>query len=187
MRSTSIRTACCCSTRSRRPSDLFNILLQVMDYGKLTDHNGKIVISARHLIMTTNPRLRPRQTGDRLGSASEATTRAINRMFTDAPLDSHVVALTERGPILESTCTESIMTPSSISVRELSTRVVRRANDHGCSVRKSGDIGFLVVPSDALPNDRRWRGRRRRVGRHDQDDVAEIDDLPLWSSVSRNP
>ena len=26
--------------------DLFNILLQVMDYGKLTDHNGKRSISA---------------------------------------------------------------------------------------------------------------------------------------------
>jgi len=35
--------------------DLYNILLQVMDYGKLTDHNGK-VIDFRNLIliMTTN-------------------------------------------------------------------------------------------------------------------------------------
>jgi ATP-dependent Clp protease ATP-binding subunit ClpA len=46
-RSTSIRIACCCSTRSRRRiPDLFNMLLQVMDHGKLTDHNGKRSISA---------------------------------------------------------------------------------------------------------------------------------------------
>ena len=54
--STSIRTACCCLTRSRRRiPDLFNILLQVMDHGKLTDHNGK-QIDFRNviLIMTTN-------------------------------------------------------------------------------------------------------------------------------------
>ena len=35
--------------------DLFNILLQIMDYGKLTDHNGKSVdFSNVILIMTTN-------------------------------------------------------------------------------------------------------------------------------------
>ena len=47
--------------------DLFNILLQVMDYGKLTDHNGKNVDFRNViLIMTTNAgRLGPRQAGDR--------------------------------------------------------------------------------------------------------------------------
>ena len=35
--------------------DLFNILLQVMDHGKLTDHNGKSVDFRNViLIMTTN-------------------------------------------------------------------------------------------------------------------------------------
>src|SRR3546814_6694472 len=35
--------------------DLFNILLQVMDYGKMTDHNGKTVDFRNViLIMTTN-------------------------------------------------------------------------------------------------------------------------------------
>ena len=35
--------------------DLFNILLQVMDHGKLTDHNGKVVDFRNViLIMTTN-------------------------------------------------------------------------------------------------------------------------------------
>jgi len=66
--------------------DLFNILLQVMDHGRLTDHNGKI-IDFRNviLIMTTNagaadlakPALGfGRET--RQGDDSEA----INRMFT---------------------------------------------------------------------------------------------------------
>ena len=39
----------------RRIPDLFNILLQVMDHGKLTDHNGKTVDFRNIiLIMTTN-------------------------------------------------------------------------------------------------------------------------------------
>lgn len=66
--------------------DLFNILLQVMDHGKLTDHNGKQVDFRNViLIMTTNAGAadmsrepigfnRSRREGD--------DTEAINRMFT---------------------------------------------------------------------------------------------------------
>jgi ATP-dependent Clp protease ATP-binding subunit ClpA len=66
--------------------DLFNILLQVMDHGKLTDHNGKQVDFRNViLIMTTNAGAsdlsrepigfnRTRREGD--------DTEAINRMFT---------------------------------------------------------------------------------------------------------
>ena len=66
--------------------DLFNILLQVMDHGKLTDHNGKQVDFRNViLIMTTNagaadlakPAIgfgRTKREGD--------DTEAINRMFT---------------------------------------------------------------------------------------------------------
>ena len=66
--------------------DLFNILLQVMDHGKLTDHNGKSVDFRNViLIMTTNAgasdMAKPamgfgstKRTGD--------DTEAINRMFT---------------------------------------------------------------------------------------------------------
>jgi ATP-dependent Clp protease ATP-binding subunit ClpA len=66
--------------------DLFNILLQVMDYGKLTDHNGK-TIDFRNviLIMTTNAGaadLAKPPIGfervERVGDDEEA----INRMFT---------------------------------------------------------------------------------------------------------
>ncbi len=66
--------------------DLYNILLQVMDHGKLTDHNGKEV-SFRNviLIMTTNA-----GAADMAKSAFGFTrarregedTEAINKMFT---------------------------------------------------------------------------------------------------------
>jgi len=66
--------------------DLFNILLQVMDYGKLTDHNGKSVDFRNViLIMTTNAgaadMIKPAvgfERTDRTGEDEEA----INRMFT---------------------------------------------------------------------------------------------------------
>jgi ATP-dependent Clp protease ATP-binding subunit ClpA len=66
--------------------DLFNILLQVMDYGKLTDHNGKSVDFRNViLIMTTNAGasdLAKRAIGFgsevRVGEDEEA----INRLFT---------------------------------------------------------------------------------------------------------
>jgi len=66
--------------------DLYNILLQVMDYGKLTDHNGKIVDFRNViLIMTTNAgaadMAKPAigfERNERLGEDEEA----INRMFT---------------------------------------------------------------------------------------------------------
>jgi ATP-dependent Clp protease ATP-binding subunit ClpA len=66
--------------------DLFNILLQVMDYGKLTDHNGKS-IDFRNviLIMTTNAGA-AEMAKPAIGFAREARTgddeEAINRMFT---------------------------------------------------------------------------------------------------------
>jgi ATP-dependent Clp protease ATP-binding subunit ClpA len=66
--------------------DLFNILLQVMDYGKLTDHNGKNVDFRNViLIMTTNAGAADMakeaigfQRMEREGEDEEA----INRMFT---------------------------------------------------------------------------------------------------------
>lgn len=66
--------------------DLFNILLQVMDYGKLTDHNGK-KIDFRNviLIMTSNAgasEMAKAPIGfNRLKREGE-DTEALNRMFT---------------------------------------------------------------------------------------------------------
>jgi len=66
--------------------DLFNILLQVMDYGKLTDHNGKNVDFRNViLIMTTNAGA-SELAKPAIGFGSEVRTgddhEAINKMFT---------------------------------------------------------------------------------------------------------
>ncbi|MBR0663019.1 ATP-dependent Clp protease ATP-binding subunit ClpA [Roseomonas hellenica] len=66
--------------------DLFNILLQVMDHGKLTDHNGKTVDFRNViLIMTTNAgaadMARPTIGFERTTRIGE-DTEAIQRMFT---------------------------------------------------------------------------------------------------------
>jgi ATP-dependent Clp protease ATP-binding subunit ClpA len=66
--------------------DLFNILLQVMDHGKLTDHNGKTVdFRNAILIMTTNAGAsdlaKPAMGFERAARIGE-DTEAINRMFT---------------------------------------------------------------------------------------------------------
>jgi ATP-dependent Clp protease ATP-binding subunit ClpA len=66
--------------------DLFNVLLQVMDHGKLTDHNGKTVDFRNViLIMTTNAgasaMAKPAIGFGREGRTGE-DTEAIERMFT---------------------------------------------------------------------------------------------------------
>jgi hypothetical protein len=64
---TLLRTA---ARRNREdPSDLFNILLQIMDHGKLTDHNGKHRFPQRNLDPNHEwGRGRSRQAGLRLHS-----------------------------------------------------------------------------------------------------------------------
>ena len=66
--------------------DLFNILLQVMDHGKLTDHNGKSVDFRNViLIMTTNAgasELARAPMGFGRVKREGDDTEAINRMFT---------------------------------------------------------------------------------------------------------
>ncbi|HEY2111464.1 MAG TPA: AAA family ATPase, partial [Dongiaceae bacterium] len=66
--------------------DLFNVLLQVMDHGKLTDHNGKTVDFRNViLIMTTNAgasqMAKPAIGFGREGRTGE-DTEAIERMFS---------------------------------------------------------------------------------------------------------
>ena len=67
--------------------DLFNILLQVMDHGKLTDHNGKQVDFRNViLIMTTNAGARrawrARPWASTASKREGEDTEAVNRMFT---------------------------------------------------------------------------------------------------------
>jgi len=66
--------------------DLFALLLQVMDYGKLTDHNGKTVdFRSALLIMTTNAGA-AEASETRIGffreAKAEAADEAIRRLFT---------------------------------------------------------------------------------------------------------
>jgi len=66
--------------------DLFNILLQVMDYGKMTDHNGKTVDFRNViLIMTTNAGAAD-MAKPAIGFARDVRTgddaEAINKLFT---------------------------------------------------------------------------------------------------------
>ena len=66
--------------------DLFNILLQVMDHGKLTDHNGKVVDFRNViLIMTTNAGasdMAKESIGFARGEREGEDTEAIKRLFT---------------------------------------------------------------------------------------------------------
>ena len=66
--------------------DLFNVLLQVMDYGKLTDHNGKSVDFRNViLIMTTNAGasdMTKKAIGFNRENREGEDEEAINRMFT---------------------------------------------------------------------------------------------------------
>ncbi|WP_027881544.1 AAA family ATPase [Meiothermus rufus] len=66
--------------------DLYAILLQVMDYGRLTDHNGKSVdFRSVVLIMTTNAgaaEASERRVGFLGGTRAEASEEALRRTFT---------------------------------------------------------------------------------------------------------
>ncbi len=66
--------------------DLFNILLQVMDYGKLTDHNGKSVdFNNVILIMTTNAGaidLSKKRIGFNSSRSKEDNKEAIDKLFS---------------------------------------------------------------------------------------------------------
>ncbi|MGE0666334.1 MAG: ATP-dependent Clp protease ATP-binding subunit ClpA [Sphingomonadales bacterium] len=66
--------------------DVFNVLLQIMDHGKLTDHSGKSVdFRNAILIMTTNAgaaELSQSSIGFGRGTKDDADDEAIKRMFT---------------------------------------------------------------------------------------------------------
>ncbi|MAJ63913.1 MAG: ATP-dependent Clp protease ATP-binding subunit ClpA [Alphaproteobacteria bacterium] len=66
--------------------DLYNIMLQIMDYGKLTDHNGKTVDFRNVIIIMTTNAGAAEQAKPAIGFGSSVRTgedmEAINRMFT---------------------------------------------------------------------------------------------------------
>jgi ATP-dependent Clp protease ATP-binding subunit ClpA len=66
--------------------DLFNILLQVMDHGKLTDHNGKIIDFRNVILIMTSNAGASDLAKPAIGFVREQRegedTEAINRLFT---------------------------------------------------------------------------------------------------------
>jgi ATP-dependent Clp protease ATP-binding subunit ClpA len=105
--------------------DLFNILLQVMDYGKLTDHNGKNVDFRNViLIMTTNAgaaEMAKPAIGFGSGVREGDDQEAINRLFTP-----------EFRNRLDATITFAALSPETIGrvvdkfVRELEAQLADR-------------------------------------------------------------
>ena len=105
--------------------DLFNILLQVMDYGKLTDHNGKS-IDFRNivLIMTTNAgasELAKAAVGfareDRMGDDEDAIKKTFTPEFRNR-LDA-IIGFAQLGPEIVSKVVEKF-------VRELEAQLADR-------------------------------------------------------------
>ncbi len=95
--------------------DVFNVLLQIMDHGKLTDHSGKSVDFRNVvLIMTTNAgaaELSQTSIGFGRGTKDDADDEAIKRMFTPEfrnRLDS-VIAFGHLGPEIVSRVVEKFI------------------------------------------------------------------------------
>ena len=131
--------------------DLFNILLQVMDHGKLTDHNGKKVDFRNViLIMTTNAGAAgPGQAGDRL-RPRQARGRRRRRRSTACSRRSSATGSTR-----------------SIAFGRLPPEVVRRSSRSSCcSSRRSSPTA--TSPSSSPTEARELAGReglRRAHGR----------------------
>jgi ATP-dependent Clp protease ATP-binding subunit ClpA len=66
--------------------DVFNILLQVMDHGKLTDHNGKAVSFRNVILIMTSNAGAAEQAKEAIGFGRDRRegedTEAVERMFT---------------------------------------------------------------------------------------------------------
>ena len=105
--------------------DLFNILLQVMDHGKLTDHNGKSVDFRNViLIMTTNAgasdMAKPAMGFNRAKREGD-DTEAINRMFTPEFRNRLDAVIGLRGPAARGHRARSSRSSSSSSRRSWQT------------------------------------------------------------------
>jgi ATP-dependent Clp protease ATP-binding subunit ClpA len=122
--------------------DLFNILLQVMDYGKLTDHNGKTVDFRNViLIMTTNAGaadMAKEAIGFGRLSREGEDEDAINRMFTPE-FRNRLDAI--------------------IPFNALSTEVIQRVVDKFVIELEGqlADRGVMIELTDAARN---WLGRK---------------------------
>jgi ATP-dependent Clp protease ATP-binding subunit ClpA len=122
--------------------DLYNILLQVMDYGKLTDNNGKS-IDCRNivLIMTTNAgatELAKHSIGIARGPREGDDEDAINRAFTPE-FRNRLDAIVPFRPLAEDTVSRVV----DKFIIQLEAQL--------------GDRGVTIALTDAA---RRWIGRK---------------------------
>ena len=117
--------------------DLFNILLQVMDHGKLTDHNGKSVDFRNViLIMTTNAGaadLAKPPIGFNRSKREGDDEEAINRMFTPEfrnRLDS-VITFANLPPEVVSRVVEKfvLQLEAQLADRDVTFELTQEAND----------------------------------------------------------
>src|SRR6202521_3118160 len=120
--------------------DLFNILLQVMDHGKLTDHNGK-QIDFRNviLIMTTNAgasELAKSAYGFTRTKREGDDTEAITRMFTP-----------EFRNRLDATITFSHLPPAIIAkvVEKFVMQLEAQLDDRGVTIELSEEAAAWLV------------------------------------------
>ena len=132
--------------------DLFNILLQIMDHGKLTDHNGKTVDFRNVvLIMTTNagaadlakPAIGFERT-ERIGDDEEA----IKRMFTPEfrnRLDS-VIAFSGLGPDVVSKVVDKFVIELEEQLADRNVQIEMTAEARAWLAEKGYDQAFGARP-----------------------------------------
>jgi ATP-dependent Clp protease ATP-binding subunit ClpA len=132
--------------------DLFNILLQVMDHGKLTDHNGKAVDFRNViLIMTTNAGaadlIKPPIGFERTKRIGE-DTEAINRLFTPEfrnRLDA-IVAFAGLTPEIVGKVVDKFVTQLEVQLGERSVEIELTEAARGWLAEKGYDPQFGARP-----------------------------------------
>ena len=143
--------------------DLFNILLQVMDYGKLTDHNGKNVDFRNViLIMTTNAgaaELAKPAIGFGSGIRSGHDEEAINRMFTP-----------EFRNRLDATISFAALSPETIGrvVDKFVLQLEEQLADRNVTIELDADRPRLARGKGLRPAVRRPPARPRDPGAHQE-------------------
>ena len=160
--STSTRTRCSSSTKSRRHTpDVFNILLQVMDHGTLTDNNGrKADFRNVAVVMTTNAGAEQRHrrsmgftTQDHSPDAMEAISRTFSPEFRnrlDAVVEFDQLERSIIGRIVDK------------FILELETQLEERRVTPGTERSRPGvALGERIRPDDGCPSP--WRGSSRRA------------------------
>ena len=110
--------------------DLFNVLLQVMDHGKLTDHNGKAVDFRNVvLIMTTNAgaqEMSRQAIGFGRGLKEGEDEEAVKRLFTPEfrnRLDA-VVPFAGLGPAIVARVVDKFVKELEVQLRDRNARIV---------------------------------------------------------------